>query len=466
MKKFSLLLTMAALMVSSSVFAGSIDYLSNQSAKYCMNTAATARTDGADIVAYNPAGTALMGQGFFIDVSNQTLFKPYKQDVDVTIGGTPTLSESYKQDTPTWILPNVYLAYNFGQMGMGKLAVFGELGIVAGGGSLEWDGSAGVMAAGFQIAQTVASIAGGSGRPTATDTTVKGSSVYYKAGLGASYAFLDDMLSVSAGVRYVYADRSGALDGRLSMISTTVGPYTVDIDSEWEYTAKGYTPVFGLAVKPMKELTLAARFEMETDLEFKYEQKKNNVNVTSSNPTLQGALNSGGLPTAVAALLNKDGAKANQNLPQILSLGAEYLVMPELTVGLTGTIYWINKADMEGYEDYFDTGYEVAVGATYQVMNELKVGASVMYTSQSAKDELLTDKSQLITVSGNPVLDSWFFGVGASYTVIPNLDLTLALSWVHYVPEDADVTLATGVVESVSYKKDIYNIALGASYKM
>jgi hypothetical protein len=34
------------------------------------------------------------------------------------------------------------------------------------------------------------------------------------------------------------------------------------------------------------------------------------------------------------------------------------------------------------------------------------------------------------------------------------------------VPEDADVTLATGVVESVSYKKDIYNIALGASYKM
>jgi len=349
---------------------------------------------------------------------------------------------------------------------MGKLAVFGELGIVAGGGSLEWDGSAGVMAAGFQIAQTVASIARGSGRPTATDTTVKGSSVYYKAGLGASYAFLDDMLSVSAGVRYVYADRSGALDGRLSMISTTVGAYTVDIDSEWEYTAKGYTPVFGLAVKPMKELTLAARFEMETDLEFKYEQKKNNVNVTSSNPTLQGALNSGGLPTAVAALLNKDGAKANQNLPQILSLGAEYLVMPELTVGLTGTIYWINKADMEGYEDYFDTGYEVAVGATYQVMNELKVGASVMYTSQSAKDELLTDKSQLITVSGNPVLDSWFFGVGASYTVIPNLDLTLALSWVHYVPEDADVTLATGVVESVSYKKDIYNIALGASYKM
>jgi len=368
-----------------------------------------------------------MGQGFFIDVSNQTLFKPYKQDVDVTIGGTPTLSESYKQDTPTWILPNVYLAYNFGQMGMGKLAVFGELGIVAGGGSLEWDGTAGVVAAGF------------------TDTKVKGSSVYYKAGLGASYAFLDDMLSVSAGVRYVYADRSGALDGKLRMFSMGNGSYTVDIDSEWDYTAKGYTPVFGLDVKPMKELTLAARFEMETKLEFEYEQKKNNVNVTS-----------------VADMLNKDGVKANQNLPQILSLGAEYLVMPELTVGLTGTIYWINKADMEGYEDYFNTGYEVAVGATYKVMNELKVGASVMYTDQGAKDELLESTDNINTVSGNPVLDSWFFGLGATYTVIPNLDLTLALSWVHYLPED--VTTAGGL--DISYKKDIYNIALGASYKM
>jgi long-chain fatty acid transport protein len=396
-------------------------------------------------------------------VSNQTLFKPYKQDSKVTTTLATLIDESYSQDTPTWILPNVYLAYNFGQMGMGKLAVYGELGIVAGGGSLEWDGTAGVMAAGFSIASTVASAVGGNGWPTATDVTVEGSSVYYKAGAGVSYSFLEDMVSVSAGVRYVYADRSGALDGRLSMISTVsaVGAYTVDVDSEWDYTAKGYTPVFGLAVKPMKELTLAARFEMETKLEFEYEQKKNTVTNSLANSLLNAGVNAG-----VATMLNKDGVKANQNLPQILSLGAEYLVMPELTVGLTGTIYWMNKADMEGYEDYFNTGYEVALGATYKVMNELKVGGSVMYTSQSAKDELLTDKSQLITVSGNPVLDSWFFGVGASYTVIPNLDLTLALSWVHYVPEDADVTLATGVVESVSYKKDVYNIALGASYRM
>ena len=65
--------------------------------------------------------------------------------------------------------------------------------------------------------------------------------------------------------------------------------------------------------------------------------------------------------------------------------------------------------------------------------------------------------------SSNPVLDSWFFGLGATYTVIPNLDITLAGSWVHYLPKSADVTMAN---ETVSYKKDIYTIALGVGFKM
>jgi long-subunit fatty acid transport protein len=53
-------------------------------------------------------------------------------------------------------------------------------------------------------------------------------------------------------------------------------------------------------------------------------------------------------------------------------------------------------------------------------------------------------------------------GLGATYTVIPNLDLTLALSWVHYLPEDVKTTAGL----DINYKKDIYNIALGASYRM
>ncbi len=472
MKKFSLMLTLAIMMVGSTVFAGSIDYLSNQSAKYCMNTASSARTDGADIVAYNPAGTALMGEGFFLDVSSQTLLKYYEQDD--TLYYNPGLAvvdidDTYKQDTPTWVLPNVYGVYNFGQMGPGKLAAYAQAGIVAGGGSIEWDGTAGADAAGFQVAAQV------SGTPLSTitqltgvDAKVEASSVYYAIGAGVSYAALEDMVSVSAGAKYVIAKRMGKISGTLDFRSTGGAlngrTWSLDIDNEYEYDATGITPVFGLDVKPMKELTIGFRYEMETDLEFEYSQKSNDVvataDVAAFNPTIQTNVADG-----VADDLNMDNVKANQNLPQIISVGAEYVVMPELTVGVSSNIYFIGDADMEGYEDYFGTGYEVALGATYKVMDPLKVSGSVMYTSQAAKDSLYEDSGNLSTVSANPVLDSWFFGLGATYTVIPNLDVTCALSWVHYLPEDVETTLAAGTQE-ISYSKEIYNIALGVSYKL
>ena len=60
------------------IYAGSIDYLSNQSAEYIRTFSRNASTD-ADAVYYNPAGTALMGEGLFIDISNQIVLKYYNQ---------------------------------------------------------------------------------------------------------------------------------------------------------------------------------------------------------------------------------------------------------------------------------------------------------------------------------------------------------------------------------------------------
>ena len=463
MKKFSVLLTLAVLMVSSSVFAGSIDYLSNQSAKYLMTLAGrAAATDGADIVSYNPAGTALMGEGFFIDVSNQTLFKPYSQDVEFDGASYDVAKETYEQSTPTILLPNVYLVYNAGQVGMGKLAVFGQAGVVAGGGSLEWsDGTAGLEAAAIGVGAQMAELgATYTSILRSLDAKVKGSSVYYAFGGGAAYSFLDDMISVSAGAKYVMAERSAEVDGIANMFAPALGAgtaWTLDIKSKYEYDASGYTPVFGLDIRPIKELTLGVKYEMETKLEFDYTQKDNTISNSLGSATLSGL---------VASQLSKDGVKANQNLPQILAFAAEYVVTPELAVSAGTQIYFVGDADMEGYEDYFGTAYEVSLGATYKVMDALKVGGAFMYTSQGAKDDLNTTSGNLNTVSGNPVLDSIFIGLGATYTVIPNLDITLAGGWVHYLPEDADIVLSSGNTLKVEYKKEVYNIALGASYKI
>jgi UPF0716 family protein affecting phage T7 exclusion len=82
-KALMLLLVLATIMVGSAVFAGSIDYLSNQSARYLMTFSRNAATDAADIANYNPAGTAFLAPGLTIDFSTQTLFKPYSQKTTI-----------------------------------------------------------------------------------------------------------------------------------------------------------------------------------------------------------------------------------------------------------------------------------------------------------------------------------------------------------------------------------------------
>ena len=61
MKKGLVLLCMLGLVLSSTaLFAGSIDWLSNQSAEYIMTLNRNAATDSADSVNYNPAGTVFL----------------------------------------------------------------------------------------------------------------------------------------------------------------------------------------------------------------------------------------------------------------------------------------------------------------------------------------------------------------------------------------------------------------------
>jgi len=469
MKKFSLLLTMAALMVSSSVFAGSIDYLSNQSAKYLMTFHRTASTDAsADIANYNPAGTAFLAQGFYIDVSNQTLFKNYKTDTSGSTAGLAALGfkDEYSQSEPTILLPNVYAVYNFGQIGAGKLAVYGQLGVSAGGGTLKWDDG---TAATFGVLLGIFGVAD-SGNPSAPTATIKltknyfeASSAYYTFNAGVSYAFLDDMVSLSVGGKAVMAKRSLIVEGAGIGLDAKFKPVgTASIKGEYEYDATGYTAVFGLDVKPVKELTLAARYEMETDLEFEYDQKE-----------LSGTSTSGLVVVSATGVLANagisDGKKVNNNLPQILSLGAEYKVLPELAVMVDGNIYFLSKADMNGTEDYFGTGWEAGFGAKYQVMPVLTVGVGYMYTVQSAKEKYFNSQATFLNCAGNPPLDSHTFGLGATYTVIENLDLTLAGAWTHYLPESYSFgsTAAIGGIEMAGeYKKDVYNIGIGVGYKI
>ncbi len=436
---------LAALFAVSTAFAGSIDYLSNQSGKFFMTMSREAATDAADIAAFNPAGTALMKKGLYVDVSSQTFLKYYKnKDVKVAALGW---DESYESTQPSPVVPNAYLVYNFGKVGSGSLAVFGGVGAPAGGGTVKWDGTAGIVGLGAAIGVQASSAL------QKADVKLDAYSVYYGVVAGGAYSFLNDMVSLSAGVRYNYGDRWGKIKGSLDYMHGGLGAWTLNVDSKYKYTAHGFTPILGLDVRPVNNLTLGFRYEMETEMNFKYDQEK--LEVSASNAAFNA------VSAGVKAKLNNDGKKMNRNLPHMLAFSAEYALSPKFTVS-TGVRAWLmSKADLEGEEEYYKTGYELSLGLAYQILDNLKLAASGMFTNQGTKDSYYESPDYLPSLSPNPVINSVTMGVGGIYSFNENFDFYLALAWAHYLPKDVK---ANGM--EFTYSKDVYNIGLGVSYKL
>jgi long-chain fatty acid transport protein len=394
-----------------------------------------------------------------IDLSGQTLLM-YFNNKDVRVGDfsgaaaplSPLLSrpaETLRQDHPSPLLPNLHIAYNFGDVGRGKLAAYMQAGVVAGGGALKYkNGTAGTT---FLLTGLSAAMGGTLGTISAQEFNA--SSVYYAIGGGASYAF-NDMVSASFSGRAVMAKRDFDMAFAYSTQQTMNGKY--------EYNAMGFTPIFGVTVKPARDITLAARFEAPTSLEFKYDQKE-----------LGGTLE-----TVAAGVLGNagivDGKKFHQDLPAVIGLGAEYRINDQWTVDLSGTFYLLSKADLGDVYDngvkvakvneYFNTGWEVALGATYNVVKDLKIGAGVMYAEVGAKKEYLNDPRIAFNSSANPSVDSMSLGTGVTYTIRPNLDFTLSMLWNPSKHEDFSIDSGAFKVTG-KYSVDYYSIGYGVSYR-
>ncbi|MHC6202323.1 OmpP1/FadL family transporter [Breznakiellaceae bacterium SP9] len=448
MKKFTLrlMLSLCFLMAASGLFAGSIDYLSNQSANWQMTPSRNAATDDADIANFNPAGTVFLPKGLSLNLSNQFLFKFYHNDNETSGTMKNLLGDSNKDLTPkvlTPLLPNLYAVYNFGQLGMGNLAVYLQAGVVAGGGTLEYsDGNAATtfMLGGLSAQLLQSGISTG----PISSQSLEASSIYYNIGLGGAYSFLDDKLSVSLGARMVIARKSFILEA-----SYNPG---YNVTADFEYNAFGVTPIIGFDVRPIKGLTIAARYEIETQLEFEYQENKI----------------SGSLATAGKGLLNNagiaDGKKINYNLPHLIGLGVEYQINDALAVSTSENIYLLSVADYgENTGDYFGVGYDIAVGATYKILENLKLGAGINYTESGAKDKYFEDTATLFNASANPALDSVSFGLGATYSFKFGLDATISCLFSHYLPQD--YSFSTQVfTDSGTYEKDVFMMGIGLSY--
>lgn len=401
--------------------SGGVDNRSNNSADYVRSLARNAATNGADISVYNPAGTVRMPAGLHVSLSNQVLDKYNEQSLE-------TPERSFKQSLLSPLYPTGFAVYR-----RKSWAAYGAFSFAGGGGELEYEkGSATV----YLLQSSLNAL----NPPRNADTYLR--SIYPAATFGGAYAF-KDFVSVSLGLRYLYARTDVRVDG-----GRTFAPLGSSKLVDHMEEARGFTGILGLDAFPMRDVTLALRFEGPTPLEFEVQRSELNLDEVVPDATTRGRFVAG-----LRQNLRSQGARFQRDLPANLGLGASYAGLPGLRAELAFNHYFQSLADWEGKENLHDDSWELALGLEYQTPIPLMLSAGGMYTVSGAGPATYQLE--------NPALDSYTLGAGGRYA-FPNR-LSLSVGFAANLAFGDEVTLAFPAT-SAELDKSIFIYALGIEY--
>ncbi len=432
MKNRILLVTGVALLQSAGIgtaIAGGVENLHNFSAEYIRTLNRNAATDSADAVVYNPAGTATMEDGTYINGSIQNLTKDYSNIVSGTNNGQ---DDTYSQDEPS-LIPSFFGLYK-----KGDLSYYGAMTAVSGGGEVDYkSGNATIQIANLLLRPGFL-LATGNAVDTAiipvTSARVQAESKGAGITIGAAY-HVNDTVSVSLGLRQLTSKKS-------SQIGFVAGggfapAATVAVDYEAE--ASGVATILGVNFQPNESLNLALRYEGSTKLDYKY-----SIN-SGTNTTGNGLLLAQGIT---------DGMKKRTDLPGILALGASYKFSPELKVDVNITQYMQKDANWAGAEDDVDNGQDTGIAFEYSFSDKLRGSFGYMKTETGQDPE--------DTIAESPKLDATSMALGMVYGINDNMELNVGYAVSNY-DDDSYIDSTTGL--TIGYEKAVTQLAVGLQYR-
>lgn len=503
MKKFFLLI--ATTILNSSILildshAGGMMSNTNQNAAFIRNPARDAAI-GIDGVYSNPAGVALMPEGWHMSLNWQLAWQRRIVDTqnpvfmrDADNGGSD--SKHYRGIATAPFIPSVQLAYNW------KRFSFQVSGAVSGGGGkCTFDGGLGSFDAAVggvwqrmlqPIPAQLNTLFSAYGlRTRATESTgyssngfLEGRQYYFGGTLGAAYKIVDkENLKVSgyAGVRFLYgmagykaeitdikvqtAQGAQSLSEHINSISNTIYQAGVEaamtgnqqalqavtaagenLSKQSGELAKYYNGVIlqsdqnGFGVCPIIGLDVKYHW---VNFAFKYEFRTK-MNMTNSS-TVKEASNL----TAVNQFV--DGTSVREDTPALLTLGLEV----EPLKGLRFDVGYHHFYDRQARKTYFDADGnrhddknqmlskgtdEWLVGAEYDFGKDKRwtVSGGIQTTNYGNTDEYMSDISF--------VTNSWSFGTGVKYKINEKMAVNVGYFQTNYrdYNQAADYRDATG----------------------
>ena len=460
MKKivFSLI---AFTMTTVSAMAGGILTNTNQSISFLKNPARDAAI-GLDGVYSNPAGVALMPEGFHVAfnwqyahqtrtiTSTNPVFALGKKN-----GGLSTKEFEGVADAP--IIPSLQGAYN-----KGNWSLQFNLSVPGGGGSCEFaDGLGSFESVVGSIAHMLQPL-GAQGYDM--DSYMKGRQYYYGIQLGAAYKIYPN-LSVYGGLRLLYGDAtykakisniqvkteagyydfadflqysSTTVNNGLDLVNAAIAQYeAAGATAPAELVAKqaqlegtresllqlqkyaqgvnllcnqdglGIAPVIGVDWK-YKNFNFAAKYEFKTQIRMKNESTVNEA--------------------SEIAAVNKfrDGEKVNEDAPALLTVGAQWKPIDEVSLNLGWHHYFDKDASWyNNTQELLDHNTnEFLAGVEWDVTDRLNVSCGGQLTRYGLSDRYMNDMSF--------VVNSYSIGLGFSYKVKDNVTLSAAYFQTNY----------------------------------
>ncbi|MBQ8678870.1 MAG: outer membrane protein transport protein [Treponema sp.] len=418
-----------AVMGSAFLFASGVENKTNMSTGYLRNPSRNTEAKRPEASYYNIAGTAFMKNGLHIEAGNQFVFKEYGNELNtgnaLSIYG---ISDYYSNDeTTVWLYPDADFVYKHD-----KFAIFGNFGVYAGGGSLEY--SEGTSATTLLFAGAAKkNLAAGQNETAqkflgaAKNHSLKVTSITYGGQLGGAYKFLDN-LSFAAGLRYVHGTQTMS-------IKSNYFSGLRNGSNEISYKANGYTVsgVFGIHWQPIEVVDLAVQYQSKSSVKYK---------VTDVDGNLAEKFNI------------ENGKTFHTDLPAALNLGAGWQALENLYLSTSFNYYFNTFADQNsilGETDYANS-WEIALGADWKICKWLSYSAGIQYGKQGTKDGSNS--------TFNPVLDSVCFGTGVE--IYPTEELTLAFSGLFAKYFDTDYYLQDTYKTTLS--KKVTNLSFGVTY--
>lgn len=435
--------SLAVALAATSAFAGGLLTTTSQNAHYLRFFTQDADINLTSLYA-NPAGQAFLNKGWHISASAMTAMQ--SRDIQTTFplysfnAGNPNATHKFEGDAFAPVIPSFDVAYV-----QDKWSVSAHFGVVAGGGTCEFENGLGSLEA--VASNMLMQGALGMGIPAnmfryKLDSYLKGKQNYFGFQIGGTYKVLDN-LSAYAGIRGTYATcgYEGGLYNLqiLNPMTQSYVPASADIVLDNSQTAFSVTPILGIHYRPTKQLELAAKYEFRTKVNLK----------NSTTPE----------SAAAVALLPQyaDGAKVRNDIPALLTMGAQYRPIENLKIAASWHYYFDKSATKYGNkQDLIDGNtMEFLAGVEWKFCKWVAASASWQNTIYDLSDAWMSDMDFTMTNHS----------LGLGVRIYPCKLLNIDLGYMHTFYQDREVTTAATQMKNLySRTSDVVGIGLNFAF--